>query len=167
MKKEFNYTPVEEKLSIKVRRRLMAGNSADHIASTEGITLDQVCYLIGTTREALLGLEKTEQQETEQQETKSTEMKNPRQKITEAQKSKVLKLKKQGKTHRFIAKQTGVSLSSVDRIVNPKRGSRAKVNAKKASAPNVVAKQVKPKGSARVSKFSLFWGAFEIVKERN
>jgi uncharacterized protein YerC len=161
MKKEFKYTPVEEKLSIKVRRRLMAGNSADHIASTEGITLDQVCYLIGTTREALLGLEKTEQQET-----KSTEMKNPRQKITEAQKSKVLKLKKQGKTHRFIAKQTGVSLSSVDRIVNPKRGSRAKVNAKKASAPNVVAKQVKP-SSTRMSKFSLFWGAFEIVKERN
>lgn len=162
MKKEFNYTPVEKKLSEKIRRRLLAFNSIDHIASTEGITLDQVYYLLGTTREALLGLEKTEQQET-----KSTEMKNPRQKITEAQKSKVLKLKKQGKTHRFIANQTGVSLSSIDRIVNPKRGSRAKVNAKKASAPNVAAKQVKPKGSARVSKFSLFWGAFEIVKERN
>ena len=159
MKKEFNYTPVEKKLSEKIRRRLLAFNSIDHIASTEGITLDQVYYLLGTTREALLGLEKTEQQET-----KSTEMKNPRQKITEAQKSKVLKLKKQGKTHRFIAKQTGVSLSSIDRIVNPKRGSRAKVNAKKASAPNVVAKQVKP-SSTRMSKFSLFWGAIEIVRE--
>jgi len=164
MKKEFKYTPVEEKLSVKVRRRLMAGNSADHIASTEGITLDQVCYLIGTTREALLGLEKTEQQETEQQETKSTEMKNQQRRITEAQKSKVLRLKEQGKTHRFIAKQTGVSLSSVDRIVNPKPRSQSKVSANKASAPTVVAKQVKP-SSARMSKFSLFWGALEIVKE--
>lgn len=162
MKKEFNYTPVEKKLSEKIRKRMLACQPLDHIARTEGITINQACYLLGTSPETLLGQEKTEQQET-----KSTEMKNPRQKITEAQKSKVLKLKKQGKTHRFIANQTGVSLSSIDRIVNPKRGSRAKVNAKKASAPNVVAKQVKPKGSARVSKFSLFWGAFEIVKERN
>jgi len=164
MKKEFKYTPVEEKLSVKVRRRLMAGNSADHIANTEGITLDQVCYLIGTTREALLGLEKTEQQETEQQETKSTEMKNQQRRITEAQKSKVLKLKKQGETHRFIAKHVGVSPSSVDRIVNPKPRSRSKVSTNKASAPTVVAKQVKP-SSTRMSKFSLFWGALEIVKE--
>ena len=159
MKKEFNYTPVEKKLSEKIRKRMLAGQPLDHIASTEGITINQACYLLGTSPEILLGQEKKEQQET-----KSTEMKSPRQKITEAQKSKVLKLKKQGKTHRFIAKQTGVSLSSIDRIVNPRRGSRAKVNAKKASAPNVVAKQVKP-SSTRMSKFSLFWGAIEIVKE--
>lgn len=159
MKKEFNYTPLEKKLSEKIRRRFLACNSANHIASTEGLTLDRTLYLLGTTREELLG-----QQETEQQETKSIEMKNQQRKITEAQKAKVLRLKKQGESHRFIAKKTGVSLSSVSRIVNPKPRSRSKVKANKASAPTVVAKQVKP-SSTRMSKFSLFWGAIEIVKE--
>lgn len=80
--------------------------------------------------------------------------------ITQAQKSQVLKLKKQGVTHRVIQKKTGVSLSSIDRIVNPKRANRQKENRSVKPAPSPRANR-----TSRKSTFRLLWGAFEIVKE--
>ena len=91
---------------------------------------------------------------------KINDMSIARKQITEAQKSKVLKLKKQGVTHRAIQKKTGVSLSSIDRIVNPERRKKRKENrnVKPASSP-------KASRTSRKSTFKLFWGALEIVKE--
>jgi uncharacterized protein YerC len=91
---------------------------------------------------------------------KLNEMPNGKKQITQAQKSQVLKLKKQGVTHRVIQKKTGVSLSSIDRIVNPKRANRQKENRSVKPAPSPRANR-----TSRKSTFRLLWGAFEIVKE--
>jgi hypothetical protein len=80
--------------------------------------------------------------------------------ITQAQKSQVLKLKKQGVTHRVIQKKTGVSLSSIDRIVNPERANRQKENRSVKPTPSPRANR-----TSRKSTFKLFWGALEVVKE--
>jgi len=94
---------------------------------------------------------------------KLNDMPNNTRKLTKAQKNKVIKLKGQGVTHREIQRITGVSLSSISRIVNKtKRSSKASVKEVKSA----VAKQVKPKRSTSKSKFSLFWGALEVVKEK-
>jgi len=94
---------------------------------------------------------------------KINDMPNNTRKLTQAQKNKVIKLKKQGVTHREIQRITGVSLSSVSRIINNTKRS-TKTSAKEVKP--AVAKQVKPKDSGIKSKFSLFWGALEIVKEK-
>ena len=94
---------------------------------------------------------------------KLNKMPNNTRKLTQAQKNKVIKLKKQGVTHREIERITGVSLSSVSRIINNTKRS-TKTSAKKVKP--AIAKQVKPKSSGIKSKFSLFWGALEIVKEK-
>lgn len=90
-------------------------------------------------------------------------MPNNRTAITQAQKNEVIKLKKQGATHREIERKTGVGLSSISRIVNNNKLS-TKSSTKRVKSS--VAKQVKPNNSGVKSKFSLFWGAFEIVKEK-
>lgn len=94
---------------------------------------------------------------------KLNDMPNNTRKLTKAQKNKVIKLKGQGVTHREIQRITGVSLSSISRIVNDTKRS-VKASTKEVKPP--VAKQVKPKSSGIKSKFSLFWGALEIVKEK-
>ena len=91
---------------------------------------------------------------------KLNKMPNGQKKITQAQKSKVLKLKKQGVTHRVIQKKTNVSLSSIDRIVNPKRAKTQKENRSVKPTPSPKANQ-----TSRKSTFKLFWGAVEITKE--
>jgi uncharacterized protein YerC len=94
---------------------------------------------------------------------KINDMPNNTRKLTQAQKNKVIKLKKQGVTHREIERITGVSLSSVSRIINnTKRSTKTSTKEVKPA----IAKQVKPKSSGIKSKFSLFWGALEIVKEK-
>lgn len=83
--------------------------------------------------------------------------------ITNAQKAQVKKLKKQGVTHRVIASKVNISVTSVGRIINPKlRNQKVAVSVSK---PKTITKQVKVKNPVSKSKFSLFWGAIEIVKE--
>lgn len=94
---------------------------------------------------------------------KINDMPNNRITLTQAQKNEVIKLKKQGVTHREIERKTGVSLSSVSRIINNNK--RSTKSSTKRVEP-AVAKQVKPNNSGIKSRFSLFWGAFEIVKEK-
>lgn len=102
---------------------------------------------------------------------KLNDMSNNARKLTQAQKNKVIKLKKQGVTHREIERITGVSLSSVSRIINNTKRS-VKASTKEVNPPvakqvkPAVAKKVKPENSGIKSKFSLFWGALEIVKEK-
>ena len=83
--------------------------------------------------------------------------------ITNAQKAQVKKLKKQGVTHRVIASEVNISETSVGRILNPKlRNQKVAVSVSK---PKTITKQVKVKNPVSKSRFSLFWGAIEIVKE--
>lgn len=83
--------------------------------------------------------------------------------ITNAQKAQVKKLKKQGVTHRVIASEVNISETSVGRILNPKlRNQKVAVSVSK---PKTITKQVKAKNPVGKSRFSLFWGAIEIVKE--
>ena len=83
--------------------------------------------------------------------------------ITNAQKAQVKKLKKQGVTHRVIASEVNISETSVGRILNPKlRNQKVAVSVSK---PKTITKQVKVKNPVSRSRFSLFWGAIEIVKE--
>ena len=83
--------------------------------------------------------------------------------ITNAQKSQVRNLKKQGVTHKVIARKVNISETSVGRILNPKpRNQKVAVSVSK---PKTITKQVKVKSPVSKSRFSLFWGAIEIVKE--
>jgi len=83
--------------------------------------------------------------------------------ITNAQKLQVKNLKKQGVTHRVIASKVNISETSVGRILNPKpRNQKVAVNVSK---PKTITKQVRAKSTGSKSRFSLFWGAIEIVKE--
>jgi hypothetical protein len=83
--------------------------------------------------------------------------------ITNAQKAQVKKLKRQGETHKVIANEVNISETSVGRILNPK--SRNQKVAVSASKPKTITKQVKVKNPVSKSRFRLFWGAIEIVKE--
>jgi hypothetical protein len=62
-----------------------------------------------------------------------------------------------------IANEVNISETSVGRILNPK--SRNQKVAVSVSKPKTITKQVKVKNPVSKSRFRLFWGAIEIVKE--
>ncbi len=126
-------------VSVAMRRLYNRGVSISDIAKTYSLTESKVESILNINKMANNNL------------------------ITNAQKAQVKKLKKQGVTHKVIASEVNISETSVGRILNPKlRNQKVAVSVSK---PKTITKQVKAKNPVGKSRFSLFWGAIEIVKE--
>lgn len=126
MKTEFNYTPLEKKLSGKIRKRMLAGQPLNHIAHTEGITLAEAYYLLGTTPEDLLEGKQEEEQETESNQTNEMSKKGNYALLTKGQKNQIKRLAKEGVTRVNIADTVGCSTSTVQRILSTTKKSERK-----------------------------------------
>jgi hypothetical protein len=134
----------------------MKGHGVEHISLAMKLPENQVRELIGL--ETVIIKQKISNPK------KPSKMKNQQRVITDAQREKVIELKNQGYTHREIKKRVRISLASIDRIVN-KRPSRARTVKKASQTSRPAAKQTHVNQKSRRSRFSLFWGAIEIVKE--
>ena len=146
----------EQDLIIQCRRMYNLGHGIEHIATVKKIPESDVRDMLGI--QTVIIKQKVSNPK------KPSKMKNQQRSITDAQREKVIELKNQGYTHREIKKRVKISLASIDRIVN-KRPSRAKTVKKASQISKPTAKQVHVNQKSRRSKFSLFWGAIEIVKE--